>query len=589
MTAPVIDSLPTAPSRSDSPDVFVERADAWVAALTPWTTQTNGMATWMESTASAVDADATTASNAATAANNAAASALGAPGTNATSTTPLTPSLGSKSLTIQTGKLFSPGQFVVIADTSAPTTNYMVGNISSYNSATGNLVVNATNNAGSTLASNWTISLTGSPAQNTLSNDLIFTGNGRRIKGDFSSTTWGNRLIFQSSTTDGGTGVIAMPNGTSTVAAIAAINSSGAVNASVALYSVSNSTVTLSSEKVGTGSYLPMTFNVNGSEKFRITLDGKFQADFSNATVSNRFLFQANAAGAPTSIGIVPNGAATGTSLVAFNSSNPDQASTMAVHCDATEARIQASRTGTASYLPMTFYVNNGKRLEIDTAGDLISYNVNSSNASWVSRALDASAVNNRAHSISLQNENSVNVSSLIQYVATDGSSLIDFYTTPAGSRTYDRRSIQWRFEGNGMLRNISNSMPRVVVKRTTSQSSGLDVLYNTIVQQVGTNYNTSTGVFTAPVDGVYLISHTTNLQNNGGTVANSVGMAISSSYVGGGIFEYSTVPATGSIGFSQTQTLYITAGSTVKITNAVTLNSTVFVADGILSIALLH
>jgi len=116
---------------------------------------------------------ATEAGNAATQAGNAArqaaaaaasaASAANAPGTSATSTTSLTIGTGSQSLTIQTGKLFTPGQTVVIARTSAPSTTQMIATIDSHNSGTGALVgtVAAGATTGSGTFTDWTISLQG--------------------------------------------------------------------------------------------------------------------------------------------------------------------------------------------------------------------------------------------------------------------------------------------------------------------------------------------------------------------------------------------------------------------------------------------
>jgi hypothetical protein len=170
-----IDALPAEPSTSD-PANFATEADAFLAALPTFRTQTNAAATnvynnAVEAEADAVAADASADAAAASAAAAdisadasaaSAASALGAPGTNATSTTSLTIGTGAQSLTIQTGKLYSVGQTVVIARTSAPATTQMTGVVTAHDSGTGALDVTVGSVVGSGTHTDWTVSLSAS-------------------------------------------------------------------------------------------------------------------------------------------------------------------------------------------------------------------------------------------------------------------------------------------------------------------------------------------------------------------------------------------------------------------------------------------
>ena len=112
-----------------------------------------------------------------------------------------------------------------------------------------------------------TISITGNIA--TASN-LIFTGNGTRIRGEFSTLTYSDRVAFQSSSTNGRTAVYAIPNGTSTNAEFGVINTNDPNNATYLDLAITSSEARIRSTIAGTGTYIPITMYTGGSERLRI-------------------------------------------------------------------------------------------------------------------------------------------------------------------------------------------------------------------------------------------------------------------------------------------------------------------------------
>jgi hypothetical protein len=121
-----ITTLPTPPSRQ-SPSDFSAKADALLGALPTFVSEVNAVAVAMNLNA-----------------------------TSATSVTELTIGTGSQSLTVDAAKSFLPGMSVKIARTAAPS-NWMHGDVTSYNSGTGALVVNVLQTQGSGTFTDWTI------------------------------------------------------------------------------------------------------------------------------------------------------------------------------------------------------------------------------------------------------------------------------------------------------------------------------------------------------------------------------------------------------------------------------------------------
>jgi hypothetical protein len=139
---------------------------------------------------------------------------------------------------------------------------------------------------------------TTSPTQKLdVSGNIAFSGNGRRIIGDFSASTQTNRLIFQSSVTDGFTNVGAAPNGTGTGSALRFYSTSDPDNSSVAtiISGGGTNTVSLQSAITGTGTYIPMTFFTSGSERMRIETGGEVY--IAGTTDRGAFNLQCNGTG----------------------------------------------------------------------------------------------------------------------------------------------------------------------------------------------------------------------------------------------------------------------------------------------------
>lgn len=123
----MITALPSPPSRSDVPATFITKADALLGALPLFVTETNAVSV-----------------------------ALTLNSTNDTSTSSVAIGTGTKTFTVTAGKSFQPGMYLVIADTAAPSTNSMFGQITSYSGTS--LVMNIISVRGSGTKTAWVIS-----------------------------------------------------------------------------------------------------------------------------------------------------------------------------------------------------------------------------------------------------------------------------------------------------------------------------------------------------------------------------------------------------------------------------------------------
>jgi hypothetical protein len=128
---------------------------------------------------------------------------------------------------------------------------------------------------GASTANTGSFTTLSSSSTTTVGTNLVFSGTGNRITGDFSNATVANRVMFQTSTANTFADVSILPNGTGTLAQFAAYSNSDPVNASLGALRATDATdVRILSTRNGSGTFLPLTFYTGGSERVRIDTSG---------------------------------------------------------------------------------------------------------------------------------------------------------------------------------------------------------------------------------------------------------------------------------------------------------------------------
>lgn len=85
----------------------------------------------------------------------------------------------------------------------------------------------------------------------------------------------------------------------------------------------------------------------------------RITGEFSNATVTDRAMFQTNVTNGQSAVGVLPNGTGNASGWQAYLSSTPTNSSRVQLAITTGEAKLVSDITGSGTYLPLKVYANN--------------------------------------------------------------------------------------------------------------------------------------------------------------------------------------------------------------------------------------
>jgi len=97
----------------------------------------------------------------------------------------------------------------------------------------------------------------------------------------------------------------------------------------------------------------------------------RITGDFSNATISNGVVVQTSTTNSATSLAVAPNGSSAISGFFAVSGLTADESLAQFRMVGGNDMRLNSTRTGTGTFLPLTMYTNGSERLRIDTSGNV--------------------------------------------------------------------------------------------------------------------------------------------------------------------------------------------------------------------------